>query len=286
MRIRDVVVWSFLFAGIELLRPGTVAATVCLVGDTCMGTRVVDAPIGCKTSASATYCYTDYGRGTASCDSECTYGVINYAFPYSFKECAPDAVPPFCNSTVPSSIGPGTCCQSDIGGGGVNCQTTAPSRLSIDRDFPGTKINVTWSPGSGGVQQAIVVSDNPLAAKYNCSAAAGYTAADCVVLTYLSSGVSSYQILKTKFAANTVYYFKIIETAGPCSASTLRPWISTCSLTPSSLTLNPSATRTLTMPIVDTLTAWTSFKRVDFSSNNTAVATVSPASDLNNLTIN
>jgi hypothetical protein len=32
---------------------------------------------------------------------------------------------------------------------------TVPSGLVIDRDYPGTKINITWTPGSGGSRQAL-----------------------------------------------------------------------------------------------------------------------------------
>lgn len=150
MRIRDVVVMSFLFAGMGLLRPGSALAVyACIDGDPCRNSVTVDAPIGCLSSTQDTYCYTNYGQGTANCDAECRYGVITYAFPYSFKECAPDAAPPYCNSTVTSSIGPGTCCENQSGGNG--CTTTAPSGLVIDRDYPGAKINMTWNPGSGGI---------------------------------------------------------------------------------------------------------------------------------------
>jgi hypothetical protein len=170
------------------------------------------------------------------------------------------------------------------GGGGASCSTVGPSVLRITRGSPNDTI--TWNPGYGGTSQLLLASEDSLAVRFNCSAN-GYVPADCDVFKSLANGIGTYSVPKTTFTDNTIYYVKVVEIAGVCSASTTKPWISTCSMTPASWPFSaPLQTRTFTVPVVDTFNAYAGFKHVSFFSNNTAVVTVNPAIDTNTVTQN
>jgi len=241
------------------------------VGDYCMGTRTIQWWDGCRGvdpdgDGEDNWCEQKYTSAkTMTCDAACEYSVPDYGV------CTDSTPSNGCTDTV-WQYKEGTCCFNQ-GGGGGGCETTPPTNLAINRDYSAAKVQATWTPGTGGTKQALGASSDYMAVRFNCT---GAYAPLCIIREVnLPNSQTAYKALKSLFTeAGTVYFWKIINAAGECSGSTLKPWLSSCSLTPGSSTLDIGGTVKLTMNIVDS----PFIKKVTFSSNNAAV-TVDPAVD-------
>ena len=189
------------------------------------------------------------------------------------------------NSTV-------DCSNPPSGGGGSTCSDpnwTAPQITSID-----------WSTGTGGKMKATITftvggankvsigaSSNWVSATGFCNPTAGFLDG-CVIYTGLGGNgtfVSS-PLVVNGFTKGTVYYFGIFGTgpAGCSGQGNDKTDISSCEMTPDNLSFNIGGpSQTLTSEVVSTYVWGTNPAdvKVTFSSSNTNVAGVNPASETN-----
>ena len=183
-------------------------------------------------------------------------------------------------------------CNNPGGGGGSTCSDpdwTAPQITSID-----------WSTGTGGKMKATIqfsdgrannvsigASSNWVSATGFCNPALGFTDG-CVIYTGLGgngTNVSS-PLVVNGFTKGTVYYFGIFGTgpAGCSGQGNDKTDISSCEMTPDNLSFNIGGpSQTLTSEVVSTYVWGTNPAdvKVTFSSSNTNVAGVNPASETN-----
>lgn len=159
------------------------------------------------------------------------------------------------------------------------CNITAPTITSINRNSA-TSATINWTTGTGGTSQRIYMSQDKNQVLNNCSLA---TSPGCVVnQTGLSAATQTYTTGNV-LAAGSVYYINIINDGGAsCTASSNStntynpngplPYLSSCTLSPSSLSLQISQTGIVTSN-VDSSSEITS---VSFASNNPSVTVTTP----------
>lgn len=163
----------------------------------------------------------------------------------------------------------------------TTCTQTAPSNFSTTR-LSATSVRLSWTPGTPGGSnpyQALYVSTNSNP-QTGCAGTSGGTAACPVKLdsttTAMASTVSSYDV--TNLAANTIYYWTVMNVQDSNCASyntSSVPYLSSCSVSPSSLTLNQASSQTITASVNSS----SGITQVGFVSSNGAQVSVSPAID-------
>lgn len=163
---------------------------------------------------------------------------------------------------------------NDLSGGtpppGGGCTTTAPVITSVVWALPRPSIVTTsWNNGSGGQRHAIGASANYFDVLSSCVAGT-----NCI---FSNSNATSPYTVNKNFSIGTIYFFRVVNVAGTCSKDDIETTISSCDISPSSLTLNEGESAPITVNISSNPT-WIS--SVDFSSLDTTVATVSPDSDI------
>ncbi len=139
-----------------------------------------------------------------------------------------------------------------------------------------------WTPGAtGGANpyQALYVSTDS-DPQTGCAGSSGGTSTCPVKLdsstTAMSSSQNAYTV--TNLAPNTVYYWTVMNVQDANCASyttSSAPYVSSCNVSPSSVTLNHGSTQTIT----SSLTSGTGITQVTFASSDASKVTVSPASD-------
>lgn len=196
--------------------------------------------------------------------------------------CCPQNEPqPTTNPGCTSNCCSGCSCTNSCTGNPATCDQTAPTNLSTTR-LSSTSVLLQWTPGNPGGSnpyQALYVSTNP-DPQTGCAGTSGGTSV-CPVkqdssTTAMASTQSSYTV--NNLSANTVYYWTVmnIQDANCASYSTSSsPYVSSCSVTPSSVTINHGSTQLIT----SSLTSGTGITQVTFTSNDTSKVTVSPGSD-------
>lgn len=196
------------------LKPDAVfAGSACLPED-CLGTRELDAPVGCKANAAETWCETVYWTNTTmSCDGECKYPAISDIGGQPLLKCADGATVAGGCPTQDTTVGPGTCCEGDIppGSGGGGCGTTAPTSLQVDCNYSSSKIKFSWVPSSTpGDSQVVMVSDDYAAIFNNCG---GLFVSDpkCIYKEKVPITQRSILLDKNKFDTSKIYYYKVMN---------------------------------------------------------------------------
>jgi len=153
------------------------------------------------------------------------------------------------------------------------CATTQPTNVVVTQNSP-TSATVTWTPGTGGNGQSVYAGPTQSIVQANCNV----PGSDCVLTEGVPSGDTSYTTGNI-FQPGIIYYFKVVNsnsTIANCSSgSSVVSSLSSCSLSPSVLSLAPTNTATLTAVV----NANTLIQRVDFSSSNSSIVSVSPTSD-------
>ncbi len=137
------------------------------------------------------------------------------------------------------------------------CSTTSPTNLVVSQNSP-TSATVTWTPGTGGDSQAIYVGPTESIVHANCNV----VGEDCIIKDGLGVADTSYATGNV-LQAGTVYFYKVVNVNGTianCSSGTdTVTTLSSCSLSPSVLSLSPSDTAILTAVV----NASTEIERVD-----------------------
>lgn len=163
------------------------------------------------------------------------------------------------------------------GGDGVGCTSTAPSALSATRDSP-TSATLQWTPGANGAYQALWVSTDS-DPQTGCAGSLGGTSV-CPVrqdsgTTPLPSTTSSYAI-DNILSPGTVYYWEVVNVeSATCYGTGYSGFMSSCSLSPSSLTITQGTAQTVT----SSAPSGGAVNNVAFISSSPANLTVNPSSD-------
>ena len=152
------------------------------------------------------------------------------------------------------------------------CATTQPTNVVVTQNSP-TSATVTWTPGTGGNGQAIYIGMNQAAVESDC------TLPGCSTWTISLTSTQSSYFTGDVLSAGDIYYFRIVNfnsaLANCMSRSATVSSLSSCSLSPTVLSLAPTNTATLTAVV----NANALIQRVDFSSSNSSIVSVSPTSD-------
>lgn len=157
-----------------------------------------------------------------------------------------------------------------------SCTVTAATNLVATKTSP-TSATLSWTPGAGGVYQAMWVSTNP-EPQVGCAGSLGGTSVCPIRLdsgtVTLPSNTGAYSI-DNLLIPGTVYYWKIMTVAtDTCYVSS---WaLFPCDLSPSPLTISQGQTRT----VYSTIPSSAGIRNVTFASSNTSTLTVNPASDI------
>lgn len=165
-------------------------------------------------------------------------------------------------------------------GGGASCVETAPTNLTSVAVSP-TSATLNWTPGApGGASpyQALWVSTNsdPQA---GCAGSLGGTATcpvrqDSSTLP-LTSSQNTFTITNL-LTANTTYYWEVMNLqASNCFQTAISSLMSSCSVSPASITLNQGSFQTIS----SSLTTGNGIQNVIFSTPDVTKISVSPASD-------
>lgn len=159
----------------------------------------------------------------------------------------------------------------------ATCSITSPTITSVIRNTP-TSATINWTPGVGGVNQKLYVSQDPNQINNNCTLA---TSPGCVInQTNLPSSQSSYSTGNT-LASGTVYYIKVVNynyaacqrssdatntnyTGGPL------PYLSSCILTRSRTDLQVGESDT----VVSSINTNSIISKVDFQSSNPSIISI------------
>ncbi len=172
---------------------------------------------------------------------------------------------------------PGGCCKGGQCSSNCapSCSATAPSNLSIAQTAVVTINTVTWIKGTGGDEHILLVDNKKADVDGLCNAGEqGSGTGQC--LKVIRNAVSPTTV--KGLSVGTVYYYKVVNfKALSCRESTAtKAGLSSCTVAPSAVTVLVGGTRNITVsPLNDS----SEIIRVDFSSSNPGVASVSPASD-------
>ena len=192
----------------------------------------------------------------------------------------PSGCCPYDTATPPPSNGGGGCtgsCPCTVNcSGTTTCQQTAATNLTATYVSP-TSVNLTWTPGSNGNSQNLWVSTNsdPQA---GCAGTSGSTPA-CPVRK--DAGTIPLDVAQNSFAVtnlltpNTMYYWAIqnVQDAN-CTSVTYSQMVSSCTVSPSSLSLVQGSSQTLTSNIASS----NGIQRATFTTGNSEI-TLNPAQD-------
>jgi hypothetical protein len=138
-----------------------------------------------------------------------------------------------------------------------------------------TSVTLTWTLGTGGVSQAVWVSTNPNPQE-GCAGSSGDTA-ECPLRRDSSTfpqPADSNILELDNLSPNTIYYWEVMNIEYE-SCYAIGYALLPCELSPSSLTINQGQSRTLSSTTPNS----SSIGNVTFSSANTSLLTVNPASD-------
>lgn len=124
------------------------------------------------------------------------------------------------------------------------CNTTAPTNISVTGS--GSTRTLSWTKGNNGTQQIIYVGSAKSEVDANCP-----SGSSCIVKNgNVDKNATSYDL--SNISESTVYYYKIITyKSSSCSSAATYTSPSSCDLSPSTLTLEPGKTATLTTSIND-----------------------------------
>jgi hypothetical protein len=169
------------------------------------------------------------------------------------------------------------CVPPDDGSGGTPvpgdpCDATKPVISRVLWNYPlDTKVTTFWWNGTGGTHHTISASRTYTDILSHC-----LFGTNCVFVD--DNAVSPYTVNESLFntATGTVYIFGVRNYADDCSRLDTEVTISSCSVSPSSITINEGATAELTANVENSQY----IAKVSFSSEDTLVATVSPSNDL------
>lgn len=230
----------------------------------------------CDTTCAGTSPKQCYNSGGSCIADGCGSGTCGVPTPPNcYWSCVPDCAGKQCgDDTCGGSCG--TCGGGKVCSGNkcVNpCGATAPSNLSVARVTP-TSSTLSWTPGSGGAEQRVYVGANKSEVEVNCNGT--YSPACVVSATGLPTSQSSYSTGNV-LTAGTVYYYRVVNWLnGSCAGtSATNTTISSCSITTNPLSVQSGFSATMATDVLSS----TSISSVNFSSSNTSVATVNPASD-------
>ncbi len=148
---------------------------------------------------------------------------------------------------------------------------SAPVITSVTQGTTISSAKINWTRGIGGAEQRIYIGKVKSQVEGNCGAGSA--------CAYVKTGIAKTATTLTTtnvLVAGTVYYIKIVNFDGAtCKEDSLtKTYLSSCILSsPPTLKAGESATITASVNSSPEVTS------VNFSSNNTSVAAVSPASD-------
>ena len=249
------------------------------MGNYCYGTAVTEIPSGCFLDDQTGKCETDWNEDPNGqphnfefdCDmNTCTWSGISGNVGIGYV-CADEGGAPI-NGVCAQEIwyqSLSCCYYGGGGGGGGGCSTTAPAITSVVWALPRPAIVTTsWNNGSGGQRHSIGASANYFDVRSSCGAGT-----NCI---FSNSNATSPYTVNKNFSIGTIYFFRVMNVAGVCSKDDIETTMSSCDISPSSLTLNEGESAQITVNVSSNPT-WIS--SVDFRSLDTTVATVSPDSD-------
>ncbi len=150
------------------------------------------------------------------------------------------------------------------------CSATAPTNVTFT-PISLTAARLTWSPGTGGTTQYVYVGSNKPDVEANCASGS------CAVSVNLGSATQSTYDTPQVLVPGTVYYYRVVnsESISCATPSVTGTHLQSCTLSPTSLSLSTSQTAVITASVGNS----SEIQRVDFSSNNPSIASVSPSSD-------
>jgi hypothetical protein len=147
------------------------------------------------------------------------------------------------------------------------CSATSPTNLSFTKS--GSHTILHWTPGTGGTSQQIYYGTNKNQVAGSCAGA------NCTILPVANAAIQKdLGVLNSQ----SIYYARVInsEDAACSSSSASKSYLTSCSIAPLTVSVQSGVTSSALEVQVNQSSDIT---KVDFSSGNTSIATVSPASD-------
>ncbi len=188
-----------------------------------------------------------------------------------------------CTSQV---CGPGyyvcnrTCCAVGVGGGGggggggSSCSQTAPTNVAVT-PVSSTKATVSWTVGAGAATQSLYAGSDRAKVETNCPSGIGAGTGCVLNATGLAAGLTSYTTGDI-LTPGTLYYWRVVtyQNASCISNSATRLGFSSCSTTPSSMTIAIGNQARLT-----TTATWTTDVASTTYTPSSGFVTVNPSVD-------
>ncbi|MEW6718061.1 MAG: hypothetical protein AB1345_11235 [Chloroflexota bacterium] len=152
------------------------------------------------------------------------------------------------------------------------CNATAPTNLVVSRISP-NQGRIDWTPGGGGVEQRLYVGANKAEVEAGCP---GLASPACAVKEEgLATSTNTYTTGNV-LTPGTLYYWRIVNFKdNTCQPASITKSLSSCALSPASITLEVGQKSYLTEMIYSSA----EISKVDFSTTTDTVA-LDPTSDL------
>ena len=261
----------FIFGILFLKTPSSTVKAGCASGYSCSGSTVQDIYLGCKDPPNQ--CSQDYIRNAwITCDSNCAWTRVRPAANGKCVSCRGVAWTQSgnCCESIPEWCGDGSCngdedCScSDCS---PCCSASAPTISSLAKVPSSSTWRLTWSGGSGNTRN-VYIGTSQSAVEANCPSG-------CTVKAEgLASGTTTYDV--SGLTPGNFYYSRVVayNDAGCNSASATNTALSSCDVSPSSLSIEVGQSATLSTTVSD-LAGGT----VSYSKSGAFVNISPPASD-------
>ena len=205
----------------------------------------------------------------STCSSSGACGPGTYVCNRNGGSCCPVGPPPSSNPP-PNNPPP------------AGCSATQPTGFSVTRVNP-TSAQLNWTPGANGDHQNLYVStdSNPYV---GCAGSQGGTAA-CPVredesTTPLGADIATYTI-NGLLSPSTTYYWEVVNVqTSTCYSSTTAPYISSCTINPSSVSVSVPNSQIVSSSI----TSGNGIQKVVFTSSDQTIFTVNGGATYNSTT--
>ena len=204
----------------------------------------------------------------------CGNAVRRYTGPNTYPCCCwgYDPIPPDCDFTPPCKETPtefATC-----------CNTTVPTNIISNR-ISGTYIgSVSWTRGANGQKQDFYMGTNQTRVNNNCPNGVGGNTGCVIKKTGLAPTVQSVNI-DVALSAHTVYYVRVVirKNDGTCKLEANKTTVSSCAVSPASMSLQPQQVSLLQTPMQNS----TVIQKTRYTRSNAQID-FNPAASVNDAT--
>jgi len=151
---------------------------------------------------------------------------------------------------------------------------TAPNIISVARtqvSSDTSPVRITWTPGTNTLSQTVYVGTNKNGVTNNCPGGANWPSCQAFSVSKTATTYTT-----PALTAGTVVYVKVTSGDICNKSSAIQPYVSSCVASPTNLVMGVNSSAVVQTQITDPNGA---ISRVTYSSANTALATVNPATD-------